>query len=267
MKKGYGYYGCLTSTLDGTKIQCHVCGGLFGELQAHVRQAHKIDVDTYREKFQLSYSTSLVSETERERRKILTLEWVGRMKKQFGDNWREHFVARGRRAQQLRKKNQPEIRLETKNKRGTCPDQILAKITEVAKKLKKTPTLAEFIEETGGQRYKHLVFKTYGSWNNALKLLKLDLNTTGKTGPKRTRRYSNEELLEYLAIFAQEQQKLPTATDCKRGLLPDYDIYTRRFGSIEEARELAGVYNFIERKQYGQRWPQKNELATVKTAK
>jgi hypothetical protein len=60
------------------------------------------------------------------------------------------------------------------------------------------------------------------------------------------RNYSDEELLEYLRIFAQENGKVPTATDFRRGLLPSYECYIRRFKTIENARRLAGVYDYID---------------------
>ena len=137
--------------------------------------------------------------------------------------------------------------METKNKRGVCPDQLLAKIKEVAEKVGHTPSLVEFIEVTGTQRFKHLIFKTFGSWKNALKMVNLQ--------PKEKRmgryiKYSSEELLEYLVIFAQENLRIPTSTDCRRGLLPDSAVYTRRFGSLPKARELAGVYNFVSRDSF-----------------
>ena len=41
-------------------------------------------------------------------------------------------------------------------------------------------------------------------------------------------------------------RKLPTATDFKRGLLPSYDTYIKHFKSIEEARQMAGVYEILK---------------------
>lgn len=52
----------------------------------------------------------------------------------------------------------------------------------------------------------------------------------------------NDELLEYLKIFSQESGKIPTQTDFKNEFLPSYWMYINRFGTIENARKLAGVY-------------------------
>lgn len=238
-KDGFGYYGTLIASKDGQTIQCHICGKLFANLSSHVRQAHKISIPDYREKFQLAYSTALVSENERMRLKECTLAWLNSLT----EKQKEAYKRKARKNQKIKSTPQQTIRLETKNKRGTCPDQLLQKIKDVAKELNHTPSLGEFIDVTGTQRYKHLIFKTFGSWKNALGMLKMQPKTNANKGGRR--RYGDEELLEYLSLYAQENLKIPTATDCKRGLLPDYYAYIRRFGSFEKARELAGVYNFV----------------------
>ena len=76
IKNGYGYYGAILATEDGTKIQCHLCGGLYSELQAHIRMFHSMKVRDYKEKFELAYTTSLISESIRNERKMRTLEWL-----------------------------------------------------------------------------------------------------------------------------------------------------------------------------------------------
>lgn len=245
-KDGFGFYGALLMTEDGDKCQCHICGKLFSGLSRHVNQAHKINVFDYREKFMLARSTALVSETFRDRLKQNTLDWIAREEKKNGKHWREKMYKKIGKMGSLKRRNhyQPKESLESKNKKGTCPDQLLAKIQEVAKKIGKTPTLHEFIFETGGQRFKHLIFVTFGSWLNALKMAKLQPREHSGTGVMR--KYSDEELLEYLQIFAQENNRIPTYSDCRRGLLPTYEVFTRRFGSMPKAREIAGVERFIK---------------------
>ncbi len=243
-EKGFGFYGCLLVSLDRETVQCHICGKLFANVASHSRQKHDILVSDYRERFMLARKTALVSETERDRMKQHMLDYINSLtpqeKKDFYIKKRQGLINGIR----MRTRFQPKESLETKNKKGTCPDQLIAKIHEVHKKLGRTPSLAEFIDITDGQRYKHLIFTTFGSWLNALKIAKLQ--------PKERKldyvrhEYSDEELLEYLSLYAQENGKLPTATDCKRGLLPDYNVYIRHFGSFPRARYLAGVYKFIE---------------------
>lgn len=235
--KGYGYYGALLITLDGDKVQCHICGETYRQLSLHIYQTHKMKVAEYREKFQLSYTTALVSETLRQEMKERTLAYLRTLTKAQIAAFRAKALANQRHNPKRFK-----IRLETKNRRGTCPDQLLYKIREVTEKIGHTPSLAEFIHETDGQRYKHLIFTTFGSWLRALKLAKL---TPKERSEGLKKRYSNEELLEHLALYAQEHGKLPTATDSKRGFIPNYEIYLRRFGSFDKARREAGVYDII----------------------
>lgn len=257
--EGFGYYGAVLGSLDGKYIQCHICGNLYGELLPHVRMAHKVSNQEYREQFQLAGSTALVSEEQRELKKqraleffkSLTPEQKEAMKRKARQNflkWKEESGDKGFRAMVAHP-----IKLETKNKRGTCPDQLLDKIRQVKEKVGHTPTLREFIIETGGQRYKHLIFQTFGSWNNAVKMLGFTPNENkGFKGERRV--YKREELLEYLRIFAEENRTVPTATDSKRGWIPDLYVYKRHFGSLENARQEAGIYDFLRTNIKPHRW-------------
>jgi len=148
---------------------------------------------------------------------------------------------------------QPTETLEQKNKKGTCPDQVLDVIKKLAEKLGRTPSLKDLIVYTGGQRYKHLVFKLFGSWKNAIHMLGLEEVSRNQNRGRSIKRYTEDELLEYLAVFYHETNKIPTATDCKRGLLPDYNSYLRIFGSFPSARRLAGIPEYVHKwdRQYG----------------
>ena len=238
--RGHGFYGVLLSTTDGQSLQCHQCGNLYASLPNHIVQTHKISTLDYRSTYELARSTALVSEAVRTQRKLKTLTWLKTLTEEEINEYRSIGGKKGGR----HNGKQPKLALETYNKRGSCPSQLLEKILEIKRKLKKVPTLHEFIAETDSQRYKHLIFKVFGSWKKALKMLNLTPVEPQDGGFKK---YSNEELLEYLNIFAQENRKIPTATDFRRGLLPSYNVYTRRFGNIENARQEAGVYQFVEK--------------------
>lgn len=243
--KGVGFYGTLLSTQDGEKVQCHYCGKLFSELNIHVRQSHNVTVTEYKDEFKLAHSTSLVSEVGRQRRKLSFMKMIASLSPEERDEWSKRAKDRYRswKETQLSEKKQPKHSLETKNKRGTCPDQILEKIKEVYKRLRHVPTLKEFMEETGGQRYKHLIFATFGSWNKALKTIGMSPSRIrGKGGGK----YTDEYLLEALRLSAQENGCVPTDSDSRRGFIPSSSVYKRHFGSLHEARVLAGVYELVD---------------------
>jgi len=237
---GFGYYGVLLGTVDKKKVQCHVCGELFKSVQAHVFQKHKLNSKQYKDKFELARETALISEDERQRRKELTLKWLASMSDEEKQEWQRKAQEKYR--EWIKKKReirtQPRITLETKNKRGTCPDQLLQKIRDVHEVLGKTPTKRDFIDHYESQRYMHIIYATFGSWTKAVKMAGLKPVVQERKGGGR---YSDEELLEYLDIFYRENGKPPTETDCRRGLVPDSNIYRRRFGSFTRARELAGI--------------------------
>lgn len=245
-RQGFGYYGTIAITRDGREIQCHLCGKLFTNLSAHVWQSHKVKVRDYRSQFQLSPDTALISEVFRQELKQKTLDWVKTLSPEQKEEMKQKTQAA--RAEYFEKRMplpQPKASLEQKNERGSCPDQLLDKVLEVAKKLGHTPSLAEFIDQTGGQRYKHLIFATFGSWKRALELLGMTPQPGGKRKKPINRiegrfEYTEDELLEHLKIFVEIHNRIPTHTDCKRGLIPGEYSY-KRLGGLVKARELAGI--------------------------
>lgn len=249
---GFGYHGCLLSTQDGTKVQCAICGGLYSELSKHLTAKHKMTSREYKEKFGLAYQTSLISEDIREKRKQVTLRWIKEMEKKHGMSWREILIKNSKKGNENRGKGrfQPKIQLETKNKRGTCPDQLLDRVKKMAEELGHTPSKKEFIDATGTQRYVHLIYTTFGSWTKALEML--GMQPKDNKGNKSERglgrnEYTDEYLLEMLDTFYKTNNKIPTETDCRRGLLPASDVFRRHFGSLPKARELAGIYDIPTR--------------------
>lgn len=233
VKKGYGYYGALLGTIDGTKVQCHICGKLFEGLNMHVTQSHKMTTHDYREKFQLAKKTALISESRRYKLKENTIKWLKSLTLEEKEEWRQNAIER---FASWRKENerrpQPKQSLETYNKRGTCPTQLIEKIKEVAKKIGHTPTKREFIAETDSSRYVHLIYKVYGSWLKAIELANL------KTTPHKAygnRIYKDEVLLNSLEDYILENDQRPTQTDFYRNLLPARANYNRHFGGLDNA--------------------------------
>lgn len=250
VKDGFGFYGVLTATNDGKYVQCHICGKLFANLSAHVFGFHKLKDKEYKGTYGLAYTTALLSEEQREASKARTVAFL----KTLSEEEKVAYIQRAR-ERSLEKKNlekrraagQPKLQLESMNKRGTCPDQLLQKIMEVKETVGHTPSKKEFIAYTNTQRYVHLIYKVYGSWNNAIKILGLDIHDPhAKRGTKEYKVYSDEELLEYLRVFTMEHGDIPTQTDFYRGLLPSLDTYVEHFGSIDAARKEAGVYEILE---------------------
>lgn len=252
-RKGFGYYGTLAGTLDGRGVQCHICGKIFIHLAAHIPQAHKIAVKEYKEKFQLAYNTALTSENYRQITKERTLEWLKTLTPEQKIEYRQKARQKALKWHERRRENgnvQPKQQLETKNKRGTCPDQLIEKLRKCAVELGHTPTKGEFINWCGGQRFTHLLRATFGTWDSSLKAARLKKrakkNSANHVGerkglPKGSIIVSDEEMLEQLRIYVETYHKIPTSTDCKRGLIRSEKVYIARFGSLPKARELAGI--------------------------
>src|SRR5204862_546220 len=58
-------FGVLEALPDGRGVRCHVCGGFFVFLGAHVRMAHRLTAAAYREQFGLNRGTPLAAESFR----------------------------------------------------------------------------------------------------------------------------------------------------------------------------------------------------------
>lgn len=242
-EEGIGWFGVLAAEVKTGKVQCHLCGQFFDALAMHVLSAHKMKIMEYREKFGLAYTTALVSENERMRLKQSTLDWLKKMspeeKEEFLQRQKAHLKAGRPQSYHVRKKT-----IEGMNKDGSCPDQTLQAIIDVKNELGHTPSKAEFIQHKQSQRYVHLVYKHFGSWKKAVEMCKFEEERM-RVPATTKKKYTDEELLEYLSIYAQEYQKIPTASDWKRDLFPSYRTYISHFGTIEEARIQAGVYDIL----------------------
>jgi hypothetical protein len=227
---GYGFYGVLLITLDGERIQCHICGKNFQHLGTHVTSKHKIKAKEYKATFELSYRSALVSESMRQRLK----EQGSQVYNSLSPNERKKFRENAKKGRENRGNFQPTERLESKNKKGTCPDQLLQKIQDVADDLGHVPSLKDFVKHCGTQRYKHLIFKTFGSWSRALEIMNLQ-----QKQPQYG--YSKEALIQYLQDYQKHNKVPPSTSDCDRGLLPSFSAYKRQFGSMVNARRAAGL--------------------------
>jgi len=238
VEDGHGYLGALAQTTDGHKVQCHICGELYYNLGSHVFTTHQLKAVEYREKFQLGRRTPLCSDVASQEYKERALSRIATM----SDEDRAAQIESMRKAAQKARRVGNPRSLESLNKEGMCPDQLIARILECAESLGKSPTHEDFKQYYSG-KYVGAIVRTFGSWNAAKANASLPPNKPGSRTPwnKGHSRYTDEILLEYLRNLSKEKGGRPTASDWNRGFLPDYHIYLKRFGSIEKARQLAGV--------------------------
>lgn len=245
---GYGYQGALTFNVLG-QVQCHECGDLLDNLASHVYQMHKISAAQYREKYQLSKRTRLISERFREEKKNKHLAYLQTLSRDERDKYRARALQRMAEVNELRKKQswkRADTSLEHKNKLGICPDQLLNIIRKGYEYYGHVPTYREF-ERLYGYRYHEPIRLTFGSYTLAVAKAGYEypIRKGGATKGVPRPKYEDEELLEALSIFYTVHGRIPTASDCKRGLLPSYDAYKRRWGGFPEARRKAQVPDFL----------------------
>lgn len=236
--KGFGYYGTIAETADGNKIQCHVCGELKRALVFHIYNKHQIDTHDYKKMYMLAKETTLTSRQMKiERKKIMSQRWANKSQLE-----KRIFIKRLRKSVKNKKLGYKQISLETRNKRGNCPDQMIDKVKKLVKKLGRTPTQQEYKNEYKTSQV-NLIIKLFGSWANLLKRGKIKRLTGRKKPVWLKRKYTRKELLGYLRNFHKKTGQIPMQSDChmQRGFLPSYSTYNVRFGGLPRARRLAGI--------------------------
>lgn len=132
--------------------------------------------------------------------------------------------------------------LERRNMHGLCPDQLVDRIKKLETKLGRRPTAKEYQQEYG--TYASII-TVFGTWETAIE----------KAGIKK---YSDERaehtdpnwLLDQLKFFYKKYGRTARTSDMKRGLLPYHQAYCKEFGTLNNARILAGVPVIIPVSKY-----------------
>lgn len=113
-------------------------------------------------------------------------------------------------------------------------EELLNYLVKFHEKNGKIPKASDFVNNS---EYPSFVTyqKHFGNWNNGLILAKLGIREKDKI-------YTNEELLDYLVIFREENGRVPVTSDFIYNLrYPGYQVYFKRFGSWEKALKLVGM--------------------------
>lgn len=220
VEDGFGFMGALGTTNNGLKIECQVCGGLFGNLGVHAAKKHGLGIKEYKSKFRLAGNTTLVAPKIREKYVL-----------QYQNLPSDVLV---KRLENLRKgRERPHHKtwygksLEQKNKEGICPDQLIDKIQLLAGELGRAPTIEEY-----RKHYKGLVkitYDTFGSWTNAVRIAGLQPYGRGLRPY-----YTKSMLIDMIARFKERHGRRPYSSDLGKEL-PSQWTFTKNFGSFSNA--------------------------------
>lgn len=239
---GFGYYGAITQTNDGGQIQCHICGYYFGNLGTHVAFKHKMSVRDYKIKYGLRIMDGLLSPTAK-------LGYQERYNL-YARKTSEEFAAMSRLAQAAQKAKGyiaggDMWTAQTRNEKGMCKEQTMAKIKHIGELMDGMPTEAAFLREYGSGQ-KDVVKHWFGSWNNALEEAGL-VNYHDARKAIRERRIS--ALLDNMVAFFDRENRTPLWSDFKSSdTLPDPKTVLSYFGNMNNARRAAGVPELLYEK-------------------
>jgi hypothetical protein len=235
--KGFGYVGVLAYNKEKDKVQCHICGRLFKNVGSHAALYHKIGKEKYKEMTGLSQNTALVGEGTREKLILVhkdtkTFSHKNKTYTQVVDHMKK-MSAIARKNEKAGKKRKNPWSMEKRNKEGVCPDQLIDRISRLTEKLGERPSAKRYAQEYGSFQS---VITVFGTWNKALEIAGIKTYTEQK-GERSDPKY----LLEYMRMFYKKHGRTPRHSDMLRGLLPRHQIYCKVFGTLNKARQLAGV--------------------------
>ena len=140
VKKGFGFIGIVAEDdSEEGKLQCHECGQWYEQLPTHYSVKHGMTGEQYKAKFGLFKHTALKSKRIRLIQSAVIQKLQKEKKMGIGNNLGSSPMVKGNKyAGNQKGKKHP---VESQNSYGRCDLQIMTKIIELSKKLKKTPSL------------------------------------------------------------------------------------------------------------------------------
>lgn len=193
---GYGYQGVLLFDGNTDKVQCHFCGDWFEFLPAHIAKEHNLKAKDYKDIVGLRQTTALISEK-------LRSKLISRGQKRFS-NLKPGIGARTEEQKEKIRQTMLIRKRETENEKGTCPFQLIDRLTQRAKELGRCPTTYEInFEET--------LRRVFGTFANACKEAGLTPLKPGQT--HRQSKYTKDYFYPIALHFYEQYGKFPKAKD------------------------------------------------------
>lgn len=121
-------------------------------------------------------------------------------------------------------------------------EQLIEILQKLAEELGRTPTVKS-MRERKDLPSDSIYLRRFGSWKNAIKAAGLSMDDFNK-------QYTDRQLIENLQNIAEELGRTPTASDLLGREGPSNRAYSYRFGSWNDALEVAGLTENDTRKWY-----------------
>jgi hypothetical protein len=234
VEDGYGYYGAITTTKDNQHVQCHICGFYFANLSSHVKHKHEMDVRDYKMTYGLRITDGLLSPIARQAAQSrynmsarvtqegLTKAWEAAAKKR-GEGWQPG----GNTWAPI-----------TRNEKGMCRDQTIAKIQHCAS-LNNDVAVEKYFYQMYGFGQRSTIEHWFGDWNNATR-------EAGVKSFKGMRKDAREEskvaIIAEIKAFYKHHHRTPQHADFESlETMHSYKQVYRLFGSLNDARAAAEV--------------------------
>lgn len=235
VEDGFGFYGAITGTNDGRHVQCHICGYYYQALGAHVRAKHKMAPRDYKLAYGLRINDGLLSPLGRK----VFQDKYNKYARKTPDEFREM----SRKAQEAIKENGTQLgghgwNAQTRNERGMCRDQTIAKIKYVAELNDGVPIWQTFIDMYGSGQ-KEVVHYWFGSWQAAVTAAGLESYYEQADLRRAQRRRTYEQQIK---DFYKREGRTPLSSDFNaENKLPTQTTVSHLFGSLNNARAAADV--------------------------
>lgn len=231
VKGGYGYLGAITETKDGKFIQCHICGYFFEKLGAHVKR-HKIAPREYKIKFGLRVHDGLMSPIAREEAQIR----YNRDTRGKENQKKATAAAMEKRKRKNWKTGGNQWNPQTRNERGNCKEQTLAKIRKLAEMYDGVARFNDYTREFGDPG---TVQYWFGSWQKAVKAAGLE---TYYARMRRMAKKNKKDALKQMQAFYKKHGRTPQSSDFNSDDdLPAHTAMTRWYGTLNNARIAANI--------------------------
>lgn len=233
--RGFGYQGVVMYDDDEDKVQCHICGGWFGNLGQHTKRAHDVQVDDYKMEYGLSLRTALCSKKISAAHRKSGLRLYASKASGLIRASKKNLKRRRRMALNQINRQPPNSSMQVKNARALCDLQIRGRYEVVKKISGRCPTHGDFMKHDP-QLYGAACAR-YGSPNKFRKWL-------GEK-PLTKNEYSTIPDIDLIAALRRKRNIVGTPGvkhfKSSGGGYPHFTVFYRAFGSWANALRMAGI--------------------------